>query len=458
MTDAEDLFVPDGWELTRVGAVVENVQPGFASGRHNSNGEGVPHLRPMNVSTAGKIDRKVVKYVEPTLAERPERRLRRGDVLFNNTNSLDLVGKTAYFDDDDSPAFSNHMTRLRVNPERVLPEYLARYLHACWVRGDFTQLANSHVSQASVGRKVLSALPLPLPPISQQQQIVELLDQVDRSREAASASLSQSVSALIDFRRTVLTAACLGRLTEDWREKRPEAEAVGIDKLNSGSRGRRRNTEPVIDFEMPEVPDSYVMAPISAIASTIEYGTSRRADGDENDVPILRMGNIQDGSLNLSDLKYITASSEIERLLLVDGDLLFNRTNSPELVGKSAVWRGSTRATFASYLIRVRFHKAVAVPEFVNYWINSAWGRTWARQVKTDGVSQSNINGTKLGAMPVPLPPLDEQREIVRRVEGYLKESEEILAKINATSSLLERTDQAVLSRAFRGELMEAAG
>src|SRR5690606_39757997 len=184
------------------------------------------------------------------------------------------------------------MTRLRVNPERVLPEYLARYLHACWVRGDFTQLANSHVSQASVGRKVLSALPLPLPPISQQQQIVELLDQVDRSREAASASLSQSVSALIDFRRTVLTAACLGRLTEDWREKRPEAEAVGIDKLNSGSRGRRRNTEPGIDFEMPEAPDFYVLAPISASVFRFTYGTTRKADVDATDVPVLPLAHI----------------------------------------------------------------------------------------------------------------------------------------------------------------------
>src|SRR5690606_27799790 len=168
---------PDGWELTQVGAVIKDMQPGFASGRHNSSGEGLPHLRPMNVSTVGKIDRTVVKYVDPQLVDRSERRLRRGDVLFNNTNSLDLVGKTAYFDDDDTPAFSNHMTRLRTDPERVLPEYLARYLHGCWLRGDFTQLANNHVSQASVSRKVLSGLPLPLPPLTQQRQIIELLDQ-----------------------------------------------------------------------------------------------------------------------------------------------------------------------------------------------------------------------------------------------------------------------------------------
>jgi len=88
------------------------------------------------------------------------------------------------------------------------------------------------------------------------------------------------------------------------------------------------------------------------------------------------------------------------------------------------------------------------------YWIGSAWGRLWARQVKTDGVSQSNINGTKLGAMPIPLPPIDEQREIVRRVERALTASENILSRVNAASNLLGRTGHAAIARAFRGELV----
>lgn len=454
MTDLHDLVIPEGWELSQVGAVIQDMQPGFASGRHNSSGEGLPHLRPMNVSTAGKIDRTVVKYVDPALAGRPERRLRRGDVLFNNTNSLELVGKTAFFDDADAPAFSNHMTRLRTDPEQILPEYLARYLHGCWARGDFTQLANNHVSQASVGRKALSAVPLPLPPVSEQRRIVKRLSEINQRRDTVSAHLMRASGIVLNFRRVVLAAACSGGLTEDWRESHPDASVVEVDKLAKTPAARRRRVESPVDFEVPEVPESYVVLPLASIATAIEYGTSRKSDGSERDVPVLRMGNIQDGSLDLSDLKYITLDNEVERLLLRDGDLLFNRTNSPVLVGKSAVWRGPQRATFASYLIRVRFNEDVAVPEFINYWINSAWGRTWARQVKTDGVSQSNINGTKLGAMPVPLPPLDEQREIVRRVEELLEGSKEILEKVNATSSLLDRTGQAALAKAFRRELV----
>ena len=93
------------WPTVPLGVLLTDIQPGFASGKHNSTGEGIPHFRPMNVSIDGRIERTALKYVEPT-AGRPELRLRRGDVVFNNTNSPELVGKTAVFEDEDAPAFS----------------------------------------------------------------------------------------------------------------------------------------------------------------------------------------------------------------------------------------------------------------------------------------------------------------------------------------------------------------
>jgi type I restriction enzyme S subunit len=185
-----------------------------------------------------------------------------------------------------------------------------------------------------------------------------------------------------------------------------------------------------LDLELPELPNTYVLGTLGAAAEVLEYGTSKKAGSDERDVPVLRMGNIQSGSLVLDDLKYCRVDREIERLMLQDGDLLFNRTNSPELVGKAAVFHESRPMTFASYLIRLRFASDTADPDFVNYWINSAWGRAWARYVKADGVSQSNINGTKLGSMPLPLPPVEEQREIVRRASQLLASANALLARM----------------------------
>ncbi len=133
---------------------------------------------------------------------------------------------------------------------------------------------------------------------------------------------------------------------------------------------------------------------------------------------------------------------------------MFNRTNSPELVGKSAVFRGGWPATFASYLIRVQLDPRIANPDFVGLWLNSAWGRMWAQHVKTDGVSQSNINGTKLAAMPLPLPPLAEQREIVRRATAALRVADHLDAVISAANAALEGAMKGALAQAFRGELV----
>lgn len=446
------------WPTVPLGTLLTDIQPGFASGRHNSEGEGIPHFRPMNVSTGGHIERSVMKYVDPS-AGRPGVRLSRGDILFNNTNSPELVGKTALFEDDDSPAFSNHMTRLRVDNEQVDAKYAALRLHQAWREGWFAEHCNNHVSQASIGRDVLKGFEIELPPLDVQRAIVALTGSIDGSRRSASSHLSAARASIERFREAVLAAACSGRLTDDWRRAHPDAESVehAIGELAAVKR-RRRTTgdESSPDIELPELPTTYVVGTVGAAAEVIEYGTSKKADNDTTAVPVLRMGNIQNGRLDLDDLKYCAPDREIERLILQDGDLLFNRTNSPELVGKAAVFHEpeEPNMTFASYLIRVRFAPDVANPDFVNYWINSAWGRTWARHVKTDGVSQSNINGTKLGAMPLPLPPIAEQREIVKRSEALLDRANRLTTAIDAASKRVDRSSQAVLAKAFRGELV----
>jgi type I restriction enzyme S subunit len=189
---------------------------------------------------------------------------------------------------------------------------------------------------------------------------------------------------------------------------------------------------------------------VGAVSERIQYGTSKKAN-TEGEVPVLRMGNIQEGRLYTNDLKFLPRDAEVERLLLKDGDLLFNRTNSPDLVGKSAVFHGAEPATFASYLIRVRFQRDLIEPDFVSMWLNSAWGRAWARHVKTDGVSQSNINGKKLAAMPLPVPPIDEQREIVARATAALATADRLTAASASAQRALEGATRGALAIAFRG-------
>src|SRR5262249_21227069 len=146
---------------------------------------------------------------------------------------------------------------------------------------------------------------------------------------------------------------------------------------------------------------------------------------------------------------------DLPALGLRRGDILFNRTNSPELVGKAAVFEADLEASFASYLLRLVCDERLVVPRYVCYWINSPSGRAWARAVRTDCVSQSNINSSKLLALPLPAPPLAEQREIVRRIEGLFGLAARTEERLAAAGARVERLPRATLAGALAGELVE---
>jgi type I restriction enzyme S subunit len=138
---------------------------------------------------------------------------------------------------------------------------------------------------------------------------------------------------------------------------------------------------------------------------------------------------------------------------LAPGNVLFNRTNSPELVGKTAIYRGEREAIYAGYLIRIVTVKEL-VSEYLNYCLNSPHGKDYCWRVKTDGVSQSNINAQKLGCFEVPFCTNEEQNEIVRRVEALFVVADQLEEKLATAKLLVDKLNISVLSKAFRGELV----
>jgi type I restriction enzyme S subunit len=164
------------------------------------------------------------------------------------------------------------------------------------------------------------------------------------------------------------------------------------------------------------------------------------------------MGNIRDSGIAMDNLKYLSASDpEVVSLMLEDGDLLFNRTNSAELVGKSAVYSSSLGpASFASYLIRCRFAETV-IPDWISLVVNGSLGRVYIASVVTQQVGQANVNGTKLARMPIPFPPLSEQRQILMMLTEYELMTERLQDSSRECLSRAWRLREEVLSAAFSG-------
>lgn len=162
--------IPDRWIWIRLQDIVYKINSGFPSGKHNKNNQGIPHLRPMNINERGKIDLTEVKYVQPGSYDR----MLRGDVLFNNTNSQALVGKTAYVKEDNNWAYSNHMTRIRFNTSLTSSIWISYCLHTLYLDGFFRMNCKHHVNQSSIGRTFLAEkVFIPLPPLSEQLVITK---------------------------------------------------------------------------------------------------------------------------------------------------------------------------------------------------------------------------------------------------------------------------------------------
>ncbi|MGH9871815.1 MAG: restriction endonuclease subunit S [Pyrinomonadaceae bacterium] len=186
----------------------------------------------------------------------------------------------------------------------------------------------------------------------------------------------------------------------------------------------------------------YPVAELGSLLELVQYGTSEKANTNSDGTPILRMSNIIDGQLDLGRLKYIQlAERERRKLLLRDADILFNRTNSKELVGKCAVFHARGDYVFASYLIRLRVIADQASPDFIAYAINSPIGRLQIDALSRQIIGQANVNTDEIRSLRIPLPPLSIQSDIVRRIE---RDRQRIAQEKENTEELQSRVEKEV--------------
>lgn len=188
--------------------------------------------------------------------------------------------------------------------------------------------------------------------------------------------------------------------------------------------------------------DKYQKLLISDISTSVEYGTSSKSL-KKGSVPVIRMGNIQDGKIVLNDLVYTNDENEIKKYILKYNDVLFNRTNSPELVGKVGIYQHNLPAIFAGYLIRINYIKDRILPLYLAHILNSDKIRNYGFSVMTKSVHQANINGTLLKNYEIPVPPIKDQQKIVSQIE----ELEKQIAKARSIIDNSKQQKQEILDK-----------
>lgn len=465
-----DFPLPKGWAQATINDTGGYIN-GFAFKPAHRTSDGLPIIRIQNLTNEAK-------HLHTTNQEIDEiYKVVNGDILVSWSATLDA------FIWDRGPAYVNQ------HIFKVIPNYglFSKQLLFYWLKISVENLKNSEHLHGStmkhINRGPFMAHKIPIPPKGEQARIVEKLEELLTDLDSGVAELKAAQAKLGQYRQSLLKSAVEGSLTADWREanahsitesgeellqrilieRRQHWEAKKLAEFEAKCKKppndwQKKYPEPVQPdtSELPELPEGWVWASVDQLALNKRYGSSSKTNDDSNGVPVLRMGNIQDGEIDYGKLKYLPKShDEFPQLILVDGDLLFNRTNSAELVGKTAIYRDRGEETsYASYLISVTFSPSFS-PDIAAYFINSTLGKSWISSVVNQTAGQANVNGTKLGELAIPLAPLVEQVAIVKELD-LLKI--QVQAQLSATELGLKQANSQrknILQDAFSGKLVE---
>lgn len=327
-------------------------------------------------------------------------------------------------------------------------------------------------------------------PIETQQAIVNKIESLFDEIDEGIGRLKTAAQQIQQYRQSLLKNAFNGELTKEWRSKHADTLPSENELLaqiqttreqhhaqqladwqttvsqweQNGKEGKKpskpstlkklESIEKLNEIELTALPDGWFWERLGLMTLGVEYGTSAKSQ-PEGKVPVLRMGNMQNGKIDWTDLVYSDNDEEIKQYSLKKGDVLFNRTNSPELVGKTSIIETDEKAIFAGYLIRINHLTEITDGRYLTYFLNSMIAKKYGNFVKTDGVNQSNINGQKLINYPFVFCSLKEQEEVADILEQKLTACDQLAAELAKQLKQAELLKQAVLKAAFSGSLLD---
>lgn len=442
--------LPDGWALALLGDVV---QPS----KEKIDPQSVPDLPYLSLEHIEAHSRRIVGQAEARDATSTKAVFHAGDVLYGKLRP--------YLNKVCRPDFEGVCsTDILVFPER--PELDSRYLLYFLNRPEVVE-ATTHamagVNLPRVSFKTLGGLGFPFPPLAEQRRIADGIDNLLQNLDAARERLARLIedrkegdheipSILKRFRQSVLAAACSGQFTALFREDHADLQPP-----------RTRDADDVRDVDLGElrqqldIPEAWKWSRLGDCLEDLRYGTSVKCTFEGEGVPVLRVPNIASGELDLNALKHgpMTAR-QLESLRLRQGDVIVCRTNgSLDLVGKAAVFGNiSGDYAFASYLIRLRTDSSALLPEYLHLVLSAPLGRDQIEQRASTTAGQYNLNREILRNLLLPVPPLQEQRELVQAAHALLALANRIEHRVALALRRAERLTLGILWKAFQGELV----
>ncbi|HNY34814.1 MAG TPA: restriction endonuclease subunit S [Methanothrix soehngenii] len=380
---------PVDWELVRLQDLCLDIRSGFPSGERDD--KGIIQIRMNNIGRDGHINLDSVLRV-PLSKNVDSYLLENDDVLFNNTNSIDLIGKTAIFRNEyKSCTYSNHITRIKVDPNKTLAEWLLYNLIKKWEQGYFRGICQRHVGQAGIALKDLKDTLIPKPPLSEQLKVTSILSSVDAAIEQTDAIIAQMERVKKSLMRELFSKGVahkkfkitpLGLIPDNWKIKT-------IDEL----KGKK--------------PHAISMGPFGSNIKTDNFISSG--------IPVIRGVNL--ASLFVRDFNFVYLSEKKADELIASNayprDIVITHRGT---IGQVSIIPDS--AKYSRYVVsqsqmKLTCDESIVDPYFLNYYFNSPKGQYLLLRNKAHtGVPALGQPTTSLKDILVPIPDIGEQKLI----------------------------------------------
>lgn len=401
------MTLPESWIQTTVRAVVTDLQPGFAQKPGDEDGGTTPQIRTHNVTPDGKISLEGIKHITASEKELTRYSLAVGDVVFNNTNSEEWVGKTAIFDQEGRFVFSNHMTRLRVQEDLICPHYLAAYLHSLWSMGYSKTRAKRWVSQAGIESDTLASFKIALPTLPEQRRIVDVLRQ----------------ASVIEERRSQFDALLM--------------------------RTKRQLFVEMFGDPNPRLNSRWPVVKLGSLVAVATGGTPSREQSDS-------FGSMHAWvkSTDLKDNVIVATEESVSELGIERSNAKIYPTQTVML---AMYGQGQTRGRTGKLLIEAACNQACAallpsdelLPDYLWVWLQLSYD---AVRALGRGGQQENLNLDIVRRITMPKPPTSLQHEFSRRLNGLL----ELFERSAAARAQLSQLQAVLTIEALTGDATAA--
>lgn len=420
--------LPKGWVEAKLGEVTTKIGSGATptGGEQSYKASGIPLVRSLNIHFDGVRSEGLAFLDDRQAAKLDNVIVEADDVLLNITGAS--IGRVAVAPNAYAGARVNqHVSIIRL-ARGVLPRYVRGFL-ASPVAQEFITRENYGATRQALTKSMIENFAFPLPPLAEQKRIVAKLDALNAKSARARTELARIETLVSRYKQAVLSKAFSGELTREWRSGHPK-------------------------------PGAWKHLPLSQLVSDgPSNGWSPKADGKAGDLKSLKLSATSSGALRLdeSTIKYLdqTLPSGSKFWLLAD-DILIQRANSLELLGTTVLFDGPSREfIFPDLMMRIRADDKKALPPYLATYLNSDPARAYFRANATGTAgNMPKINGSTVRETLVPTAPVEEQREIVRRIETAFAKIDRLAGQAKRALELVGKLDDAILAKAFRGELV----